>query len=225
MSPRYALILDTETTGLSPETDRCIEYACILFDLELSLPIEAFSTLIQCDSNAAEPINRIPVRALVDASAPERAWFILHQFLGRSDVVLAHRAEFDRGFIPGDLAKLRPFVCTKFHVQWPRGKGGEHLVHLALAHDVGVVHSHRAMADVDILARLLMRVHEMGHDLQELIALAMRPRVKVQALVSYDDREKAKSAGFQWDGATKMWTRDMPVDEVGGLTFETRSLP
>jgi DNA polymerase-3 subunit epsilon len=221
---RRALILDCETQGLDPAQHRCIEVACILFDLELALPIEAFSTLIQADSNAAEAINCIPVRALVDASPPERAWAILRRFIERADVVLAHRAEFDRGFVPPELAKLRPWACTKFHVQWPRGQGGEHLVHLALAHGVGVVHSHRAMTDVDILSRLLTRVHEMGHTLPELLTHAMRPRVRVQALVSYDDREKAKGAGFQWEGATKMWTREVPVDEVSGLGFETRVL-
>jgi DNA polymerase-3 subunit epsilon len=57
-----------------------------------------------------------------------------------------------------------------------------------------------------------------------MIAHAMRPRVRVQALVSYDDREKAKGAGFMWDGGTKMWTREVPVDELAALPFKTRAV-
>ncbi len=51
-----------------------------------------------------------------------------------------------------------------------------------------------------------------------------RPRKKVAALVSYDDREKAKAAGFAWDGPSKTWWREMPVDEIAGLPFKTREL-
>jgi DNA polymerase III subunit epsilon len=225
---RRALIFDTETTGLSPETDRCIEYACILFDLELAVPVEAFSTLIQCDANAAESVNHIPAAALADASSPERAWAILHRFLDRADVVLAHRADFDRSFIPADIAKMRPWCCTKFHVEWPLGKTGDHLIHLALAHGVGVVSAHRAMTDCDILARLLMRVAADGPargwpSLQDMIAKAMRPRVKVVSLAPFDDKDTVKAHGFAWDAAERVWWKDMPPEDVSALPFQTRT--
>lgn len=220
---KRALIIDTETTGLSPDVDRCIEVGCILYDLELAAPVVAYSSLIgQVDpSNGAEAINRIAPSLIKEAPNGALVWGIVEQLVKSADVVLAHRAEFDRGFVPAELRTVRPWCCTKFHVEWPLGKVGDHLVHLALAHGVGILAAHRALTDCDILARLLTRVAEMGHDLDAMLTRAMRPRVRAIAHVSYDDREKAKAAGFSWDGAKREWWREMPIEDVGALPFRT----
>jgi len=219
---RRALIIDVETTGLDPAKDRVVEVGCILFDLVHAAPVESFAALLAGEGNAAVEVNRIPEALLTDARAPGNAWQIVGGFAKRADVFLAHRADFDRSFVPPELANAKPWACTKFHVEWPHGKTGDHLVHLALAHGVGVVHAHRALTDCDMIARLLTRVHEMGHSLQTLIARALRPRVKVQAIVSYDDREKAKASGFQWDPAARGWYREVAQDEAQSFPFPTR---
>lgn len=226
-----ALILDTETTGLTPPPsgkDRCIEVGCILYDLVLAAPLASFSSLIRSDANAAEAINRIPVAALREAPLGEGPTGVWDRVLGlaeRAEVILAHRAEFDRGFVPLNATAGLPWVCTKFHVEWPGGgAAGEHLVHLALAQGVGVVAAHRALTDCDLIARTLSRVHERGVDLVRLIQRAMRPRKKVAAIVSYEEREKAKAAGFAWDPAAKLWHREVPVEDIAALPFQTRPL-
>ena len=71
---RRALLLDTETTGLDPTTDRVIEVAVILFDLELGCPIESYASLIQASGNAAESANGIPPAALAVDQAAHAAW-------------------------------------------------------------------------------------------------------------------------------------------------------
>jgi DNA polymerase III subunit epsilon len=220
---RIAALLDTETTGLDPLVHRCIEVAVTLYDLELALPIASYANLIGSASNEAESINRIPLAALLQATAAEGVWDDVRHMVARADVILAHRAEFDRGFVPKDIATSRPWACTKFHVDWPLGKPGDHLVHLALAHGVGVLHAHRAATDVDTLARLLTRVAEMGFALPPMIEKALRPRVKVVAQVSYDDREMAKAAGFAWDGQARIWWKDMVAEDVAALPFPTRA--
>ena len=221
------LILDTETTGLDPAVDRCIEVGCILYDTKAAAVIASYASLIgqEDTANAAESINRIAPAMLVSAPTHDFVWNIVKNHAKTADAILAHRAEFDRGFVPLDLRTIRPWVCTKFHVEWPLGKMGDHLVHLALAHGVGILSAHRALTDCDTLARLLTRVHEMGSDLDLMLTRAMRPRVKLIAHVSYDDREKAKAAGFAWDGARKVWHREMPIDEVESLTFRTSEMP
>jgi DNA polymerase III subunit epsilon len=225
---KRAVILDTETTGLDPKVERCIEVAVCLFDLDLAAPIASYASLIDAgggvNNNPAEPINRIRPELLVDGAEPRKVWDQVYSFVERADVVLAHQASFDRSFVPESIAKAKPWCCTEHHVDWPLAQPGKSLVHVALAHGVGVVHAHRAMTDVDTIARLLARVHEMGHDLVALLQRAMRPRKKVAALVSYDDREKAKTAGFAWDPPTKTWQREMPVDEIAGLPFKTREI-
>lgn len=218
---KYALILDTETTGLDPALHKCIEVAVILYDLVHASPVASYGSLLHSDSNEAEAINRIPVGVLRNARDPDSVWNMIRSLATYADVIIAHRAEFDEGFCP----KFdKPWVCSKTAIEWPMAKTGEHLVHLALAHGIGVVSAHRAMTDVDIIARLLTRVAETGHSLPDMIKRAMRPRVKVAAIVSYDDRELAKSAGFQWDPQAKKWWKTMFAEDVAKLGFKTAEI-
>lgn len=220
---RRLAILDTETTGPDPDKDQCIEVAVCLYDLVAAAPVATFSSLIRAESNTAFDVNRIPVDILKDATPADVVWKRVAIFAETADVFLAHRADFDRGFTPEPLRSSRPWVCSKFHVEWPEGKLGDHLLHLALAHGIGVVHAHRAYSDVDTLSRLLTRVAE-KHDLQEMFRLAMRPRKKYAAIVSYDDREKAKQAGFAWVPERKAWEREMVAEDVEKLPFKVREV-
>lgn len=215
-------ILDTETTGLDPSKDACIEVACVLYDIEHAAPVESFASLIRAKGNAAEAVNRIAPPLLERAPAQVAVWGVVRGIIERADAVVAHRAEFDRSFVPSELRTLRPWVCSKFDIEWPHGKAGDHLVHLALAHGLGVLHAHRALTDCDTLVRLFQRVAELGGDVPAMLARAMRPKVTVIAQVSYDDREKAKAAGFAWDPSGKFWHRAMAREDVAALPFPTR---
>ena len=218
---RRIAILDTETTGLSPETDQCIEVAVCLYDLVAAAPLASFSSLIRAESNAAFEVNRIPVDVLKEATPADVVWRRVALFAESADVFLAHRADFDRGFTPEPLRSSRPWVCSKFHVEWPEGKSGDHLLHLALAHGVGVVHAHRAHSDVDTLSRLLTRVAERVN-LQELFALAMRPRKRYVSLAPYEQKDVVKAHGFSWLPERKAWEREMVPEDVGKLPFKVR---
>jgi DNA polymerase III subunit epsilon len=215
---KYALLMDTETTGLDPSVDRCIEVAAMLYDLEHGSPVISFSSLISGpEQNAAERVNRISPRVLLGAPPACDVWDRVRDLVVRADVLAAHRAEFDQKFCP-DFGK--PWVCTKVDFDWPGVARGDHLTHLALAYGLGIVSVHRAMADVDTMARILTRVKELGHDLQALFERAMRPKKKFVAMVSYDQRQLAKDAGFLWDGAS--WYRHMPPEDAEALPFRVR---
>ena len=79
--------------------------------------------------------------------------------------------------------------------------------------------AHRALADCLILARLFERVVELGHDVREMLRRGLEPKATYQAMVSYGDRELAKTAGFTWDGEAKRWTRRLAAEDVKGLPF------
>ena len=96
---RRALLLDTETTGVNPATDRVIEVAVILFDLELGCPIESYASLLQATGNDAESANGIPPAALVDANHAIEVWRRVAEVAVKADVIAAHNAEFDRSFV------------------------------------------------------------------------------------------------------------------------------
>ena len=58
--PTTLLIIDTETTGLDPELDHCLEVGVILFSVASRTVLAQQSFLLPVESNAAEHINRIP---------------------------------------------------------------------------------------------------------------------------------------------------------------------
>jgi len=224
-------LLDTETTGLSPATERVIEVAVTLFDLDTASPIQSFASLIRHDSNAAENINNIPVAALLKAPLPDQVWKMVQSLTGAADIIIAHRVEFDQPFVEAELLRSAigkptiPWVCSKFDLKWPKQtREGGSLVALALEHGLGVSSAHRASTDVDILTRLFARAHELGADLREMMKYGLRPKGKIQALVSYDDREQAKKAGFQWDGEKKIWTKRMALEDAEKLGFKWKRI-
>lgn len=219
-----ALILDTETQGTDPATCACIEIGVILYDVEHATPIASFASLIRAESNAAENVNRIPVGVLQTAPLASEVWPAVLAMASTCDAVLAHNAAFDRGFVPAELRDSKPWICTKDDLAWPRAsRPGQSLVSLALDHGLGVSAAHRALTDCDLIARLLNLVGDDG-DLTAFLAYGLRPKATYQALVSFDDRELAKAAGFGWDGPNKRWTRTMAIEDAEKLNFKTRKL-
>lgn len=216
---RYAAILDTETTSLEPPPiGKTIEVAVMLFDVRYAQPVASFASLIKGDSNEAEPINGIPSGMLPEAHTSELVWRAVRWVIGPAQVIIAHRAEFDRQFVP-DLGK--PWICSKTDIQWG-GRRGDSLVQLALGLGLGVASAHRAMADVDTLARILTRAAEKGYDLEAMLQRAMRPKQRFVSLAPFEEREVVKANGFLWNPNQKIWYRDMPAEDTGELPFKVR---
>lgn len=217
--------VDTETQGLDPKEHRVIELGCVLYSVRHATIVESWATLIADDANQAEAINRIPTEALKDhGRARDNALTVLSKLVARSDVWVAHRAEFDAGFLP-DLQ--RPMVCSKFDVEWPHSKLGASCVEMALAHGVPVVSAHRAMTDCMLIAKTLEAVQKSGHDMQAMFARAMRPRATFEiADRSFDAARnaKAKEIGFRWEDPPKRWVKRMAREDVAGLPFEVREV-
>ena len=223
---KRVLILDTETTGVDPLEHAVIEVAVCLFDLELACPIASFATILAAFANEAEAINGIPV-ALLERGGVHHVWEKVEEMASFADAFVAHFADFDRGFVASKFpaATQLPWVCSANDIDWPRPAGSLSLLALALSHGVGVVSAHRALADVDTLARLLARAHELTPGcLAPMMMRGTRPKAKFQALVSFDEKDLAKAAKFQWDGGTKRWTRTMAIEDAGKLSFPTRQV-
>lgn len=219
------LCLDTETTGLNPSEDRCIEVACTLYDTQSNSPIESYASLIKHDSNAAEPINRISVQSLLSAPDEWEVWPKVMNLADKATAIIAHRAEFDKMFVTDPL-KSRQWVCSKTDIQWPDLRGGtmagDHLVHLSLFYGLGVVSAHRALTDVDIMVRVFTRVAELGFNLDEMLTRAMRAKERFVAMVPFEKKDLAKKAGFLWDGDRREWYRHMPPEDTAALPFRVR---
>ena len=241
------LFLDVETQGLSPTEHAIIEIGCVLWSTSHATVLEQWSTLVYAESNDAQAINKIPVGALREVACDRATGLVppevrhahaelvldtLKRLVSRADHIIAHRAEFDRGFIEAASPMLRDakpsWICSKFDIEFPLSKPGDSLVQVAVAHGVPVTEAHRALTDCTLLRRIFERCVELGHDVDAMIGKALLPRALYQAVVSYDDREKAKAAGFAWNATARRWEKRMTHDEAiaGGMTrgFEVREV-
>ena len=224
--PRTLLILDTETTGLDPETHHCVEVGAILFDVQSRAVLAQQSFLLPAETNAAEPINRIPaaVTRLPQPWKEGLRWF--QNLLDAADVLVAHNAAFDRQwFGRGELpAVTQPWLCSMDDMRWPADRqlrSRPSVRDLALAYGVPVWAAHRALTDCIYLAEVFARCE----DLEQQLLQGLEPRQLVRAKVSYDDRQLARDAGFRWNDPIKgAWARRMSEREIQELSFPVASV-
>lgn len=221
-TPTTLLILDTETTGLSPTTDSLCEVAGVLFSVEHRAVIQQVSFLLPVDDNPVQHINGISPE-LASWRAPLHALPLFLEMASVSDAFLAHNAAFDRQWIDPRLTPaLRsiPWICTCEGIRWPGLRANPSLLELALAYGVPVWAAHRALTDCTYLAQVLAR----DPDLEAHLLQGLEPRRLVVAHVSYGNREQAKAAGFRWDPAARQWSRRCSQSEIEGLGFPVQEL-
>ena len=220
-APQRLLILDTETTGLSPEQHQCIEVGAVLFSVPDRSVLSQVSFLMPCQSNAAEAVNGI-APALTQRTQPWQAGLACFEaMVEAADLLLAHNAAFDKQWFGlGSLPALnKPWLCSMEDIRWPQDRqlrSTPSVRDLALAYGVPVWAAHRALTDCIYLAQ----VFERCVDLEDLLVHAMEPRRLYRARLSYEERHKAREAGFRWNQpVTGAWSRRLSEREVALLPF------
>ncbi len=217
------LLLDTETSGLDPAKDHLIEVGLVMWSIEHRTSTASASWVVRAPENPAEAINGIPPALLEHGISLRDVHLEVAAWAQGADAIGAH-GDFDKQWFP-DLG--RPWIDTCWDLDWPRASSAEsRKVHaLCLAHGLAVIDAHRALPDCQLLARLLERVGELGHDVAEMLRRAMRPKVKVMADHRGFDanlNQQYKAAGFRWDPDRKRWWRMLAVEDVDALPFRTR---
>jgi DNA polymerase-3 subunit epsilon len=219
--PQRLLILDTETTGLDPQRDRCIEVGAVLFDVPRRSVLSQVSFLLPCELNPAQAVNGIdPV--LTQQPQPWQQglqWF--EALLAAADVVVAHNAAFDRQWF--GIAPLptihQAWLCSMEDIRWPADRhlrSNPSVRDLALAYGVPVWAAHRALTDCIYLAQ----VFERCSDLEQLLQQGLEPRRLYRARLSYEERHKAREAGFRWnEPVSGAWSRRLSEREAALLSF------
>ncbi|WP_413440303.1 3'-5' exonuclease [Synechococcus sp. MIT S1220] len=221
LAPGTLLIVDTETTGLDPEQDQCLEVGAILFDVASRAVLAQQSFLLPVERNPAESINRIPA-AVSCLNQPWRpALSYLQALLDATDVVVAHNASFDRQwFGRSPLPEIsHPWLCTMEDIRWPSERqlrSRPSVRDLALAYEIPVWAAHRALTDCVYIAEVFRRCE----DLESLLIAGLEPRRLMRACVSYHDRQLARDAGFRWNDPVKgSWTRRLSDRDIAALDF------
>jgi len=223
------LFLDTETTGFDHEKDAVVEVAYALWSVPHRSMIDCRSFLIDSGQpNAAEHVNRIPDAMIRNHG---RDWGSAQEdtarAISRADIVVAYNAEFDRGWFDEKVAEVRPWVCACDDIEWPTKTKSRSLIDVAIGHDVGVVHAHRAMSDVMLLVRLFESVARHGADIEAMLVRAMRPKARYLSLAPFSQKDEVKAAGFHWidDGREKGWFRNMAIEDAETLPFGVTRKP
>jgi DNA polymerase III subunit epsilon len=217
------LVLDTETTGVAPPpASRVVEVGVILWSVTHATTIAQYAMLVDGPSNPAHYINRIPPAALSEGASEGSVWERLTPWVTRADAIVGHSCRFDRQFVPNGWDQGKPWICSMSDIEWPQYSSSRSLIAICLAHRLGVEKAHRALTDCDLIVRLLERCHEMGHDVRDMLTQASRPKALYQALVTYDERDKAKASGFEWDASSKRWLRMICPENANAFPFRTQ---
>jgi DNA polymerase-3 subunit epsilon len=200
------IVLDTETTGLDPKTQRIVEIACI--ELVNHLPTgQKFHTLL--DPEMEVPAEAVAVHGLSNAKLAGAPLFSMVaveflDFIGESKLVI-HNAEFDIGFINAELRRANferiPISRAIDTVQMARRKFPGAPASLdALCKRFGIDNTHRtlhgALLDSELLAQVYLELlggRQVGMALGETLAAVPELSAPAPAAVARAPRAFAPS--------------------------------
>lgn len=239
----FIFVVDTETTGLSPETAQLCEISGTLYRIglcqETTGAIASVSTLMPVKSDhfitsESEAINGITQELTTSVCGfaesygyQKHAVDLFVEMANSADYVFAFNAEFDKAFLK-TLIRTDNWICAMQDFDWgypKKSHGSYKLIDLALWLGIGISTVHRAGDDVRLLVECLNRCKgNLTDSIDRAIVRANSPIFNVQAIVGYADRELAKAAGFSWNAPQKIWLKQVKECDfqefVQNLNFE-----
>jgi DNA polymerase-3 subunit epsilon len=197
--------VDVETTGLDLEKDVPLELAYVICDTLDYRPLKAVSKIIhhQNPLRIAQEIfdlTGLSVNALENYGADARA--VGQEFMEdlakyKVSYIIAHNGEtFDKPMMKKlhrDVDTL-PWIDTRHDIEYPASFVSRRLIHLAAEHGFVNPFPHQALTDVLTMLRILAQ-----YNFEEIARVSLAPWVYLRAMVSYDDRDKAKKHRYQWE--------------------------
>lgn len=162
--PLRVAVVDTETTGLSPKSDRILEIAILLLEVEpeegrILRELERYEGLQ--DPGVPIPYGAFAVHGISDEMVKGQRIneATVARLLKTADLVVAHNSGFDKGFVAQVLPEVEalPWACSCRGVPWKACFDVHSSGLQALAHALELPRgrAHRAMGDVETTAALL----------------------------------------------------------------------
>jgi len=214
------LILDTETTGLSHASDKIIELAMLLVEVDLitGLPCGA-AEIFEGFEDPGMPIPEVArqVTGITDEMVQGKSLddADVNSLLSKADVVIAHNAGFDRPFMEARFPAFasKPWACSFKDIDW-KAEGADSAKLTALAADAGLFYdAHRALMDCHALLAVVSR-SAMGSQSSRLLGLisqAQRLSYKLCATgAPFASKDVLKNRGYRWDAEHRVWCCHSP---------------
>ncbi len=220
-------LVDVETTGLSAETDVIIELAIMLCfvgeDSEVVGHCGPFNWLQDPGQELDPKISLVTGLGAQHLRGQKINDTFARGLLDRADLIVAHNAKFDAGFIERRYPDLagKAWACSCSEIDWLKlGYEGRSQSAL-LAHAGWFSDAHRAAADVWALFWLLQhRQHDPGGGpvrthLARLIEAADTQSVMVQAeRAPFAKKELLRARGYKWNPDGPFWQIELLPEKV-----------
>lgn len=209
--------LDFETDGLDVQKSRVTEVGLCLWDSGIHAPVNLNGFLVKTGlplDQEVVALNGITEDMLERWGIPDNvALAEVLSWAARADVIVAHNGhEFDSPILASWCSRhdcsAPDMLWLDTRVDLP-DRPGTKLIYMAAEDGFVNPFPHRALTDVLTMMRILDR-----YDIDAVVERAKLPSVLLRALVSYDDRQKAKSAGFQWNPEKRQWLKLVKEDVV-----------
>jgi len=228
LQKRVVLIVDTETTGLNPTSDKIIELGMVA--IEYSPLTSRLYRVVGTYSGFEDPgfplsdevkdLTGITDEMLTGQAFDDDA---VQHLLEQSSLVVAHNASFDRKFLEERYPAFSksPWACSMCQVDWKsEGLSSKTLDYLLFKCCTLFIDAHRALNDTFGLAALLAGNLPRSRTpvFEQLLERARRVTVRIWAVgAPYDVKDKLKARGYFWcDGSAnrqKAWYKDVFEDD------------
>jgi DNA polymerase-3 subunit epsilon len=224
---RLGLIVDIETTGLDPASDRIIELACLPFHFSSEgvlydvLPGYAgFEDPGQSLDEEVVQLTGITDDQLLGQRLDDQA---VGMWAEAANLIIAHHADFDRRFLERRFRVFidKPWACSMGQVPWAEEGLGSAKLDYLLGRLGFFFDDHRAMADCRAVLHLLsLNLPHSGRAILPLLLANARQRVfRIWALEApIECKDLLKQRGYRWnggeDGRPRAWYRDLDRDLV-----------
>ena len=223
-SPKLvATVVDVETTGTNPDSDKIIELGICLFEYDRQtgriykvlgswewLEDPGFSIAPEITTITGITDEMVAGRRIDDPAVGD--------LLGRVVLLIAHNADFDRRFLEKRLPAFaaKHWACSRADIDW-KAEGIRSSALEFVAYSLGFFHDgHRAASDcratLHALAQPLPGTGQLG--LQALLEQARLPTWRLWARdAAIEKKDVLKSRGYTWSpgefGRPKCWYRDV----------------
>lgn len=210
---RTVMVVDTETTGLNNETDKIIDLGYVLAEFHprsglIHRTLEHFSGFEDPGLPIPETITQLTGITDADVAGQRLDESRIEAAIARSDLVIAHNAPFDRGFLERRFPTFQSkwWACSQREAPWREMMTGSTKLEW-LAYQLGGVFygAHRALVDSEVLLFLLTRAGLNGRTiLSHILESSARKTYCVWAENAPFEKKDVlkKDKGYRWSDGT-----------------------